>query len=112
MAARDTAPAPAERLASALADLIREAVAAVPRPAPSPPTPATWRERLWTAPAETRLGIHELHQALGRGKSYVYRLTRVKEIPHRKLDGMLVFQVGEVRDWLRAREQVVVRSYR
>ena len=71
----------------------------------------TWRERLWTVPAETRLGVAEVAEALGRPKSFVYCRTGPKAedpIPHRKLDGVLVFTAGELRAWLRSREDVVV----
>jgi len=66
----------------------------------------TWRERLWVAPAETRIGVAELTEALGRPKSWVYRHTSAKTIPHRKLDGELLFIVGEVRAWMREREDI------
>lgn len=49
------------------------------------PTPASWRERLWTAAAGVR-------------------------IPHRKLEGELVFVVGDLRTWISQNEQVVVAS--
>jgi predicted DNA-binding transcriptional regulator AlpA len=68
----------------------------------------TWRERLWTCHAETRLGIEELCEALGRSKAFVYRHTRAKTIPHRRLDGELIFVAGEVREWLGHREETVV----
>ncbi len=70
----------------------------------------TWREKLWTVPAETRLGVTELSEALGRPRSFVYARTQKQAddpIPHRKLDGALVFTAGEVRAWVRARENVV-----
>jgi hypothetical protein len=82
-------------------------------PAPEgPPEPVvqTWRERLWTVPAETRLGVHELAEALNRPKSWIYRRTGVKaegRIPHRKQGGELVFAAGEVRAWLRSHEEII-----
>ena len=71
----------------------------------------TWREKLWIAPAETRIGTSELAEAFGRPTSWVYAHTEGKAenpLPHRKLDGMLMFTVGEVRTWLRASEEVLV----
>ena len=70
--------------------------------------PPSWRERLWTCHAETRLGIEELCEALGRSKAFVYRHTRAKTIPHRRLDGELLFVAGEIREWLGHREETVV----
>lgn len=74
-------------------------------------TEPTWRERLWTAPAETRIGRQELLEALGRSKNWLYRHTGNKatctRIPCRKLDGELVFVVGEVRRWLVDHEEIV-----
>ena len=73
-------------------------------------TSVTWRERLWLAPAETRLGANELCEALGRSKHWLYRHTgpsAENRIPHRKLDGELVFAVGEVRTWIRENEDVI-----
>lgn len=74
-----------------------------------------WREKLWACPAETRLGVRELAEALGRPKSFVYRLTSITAaragktpLPHRKLDGELVFVAAEIRAWLSAQEEVVV----
>ncbi len=71
----------------------------------------TWREKLWLVPAETRIGTAELAEALGRPKSWVYARTQagaVDPVPHRKLDGTLTFAVGEVRAWIREREEVLV----
>ncbi len=71
-----------------------------------------WRERLWTAPADTRIGVAELCEALGRTKSWVWRHTGPRSpgprLPHRKLDGELVFVVVEVRAWLREHERIIV----
>lgn len=82
-----------------------------PAPALADPKPASWREKLWTAPAETRIGVRELQEATGRSRDWVYRATSAKagddRIPHRKLDGELVFQIGELRDWIRSREDVI-----
>lgn len=79
------------------------------------PAAATWKERLWIAPPETRIGVAELCEALGRPRSWVYRHTSPKAakaaghgvLPHRKLDGELLFAVGEVRAWIQAHEDVV-----
>lgn len=78
--------------------------------APDTSESSTWRERLWTVPAETRLGVVEAAEALGRPKSYVYDRTGAKAddpLPCRKLDGVLVFTAGELRQWIEDREDVV-----
>ena len=77
---------------------------------PEGPAPQSWRVLLWTVPAETRIGREELLEAVGRPRSWIYRHTAAKaehRIPHRKLDGELVFVVGEVREWLRESEEIV-----
>ena len=74
-------------------------------------TPSTWRERLWIVPAETRLGVVEVAEALGRSRSFVYARTAVtakNRLPHRKLNGFLVFTAGELRTWIRETEKEVV----
>ena len=75
------------------------------------PQPLTWRERLWIVPPETRIGVRELAEATGRSRDWCYRRTARKageaRIPHRKLDGELVFVVGEVREWIRGHEDVI-----
>ena len=74
----------------------------------------TWREKLWTAPAESRIGRDELLEAVGRPASWLYRHTSQEgdcaRIPHRKMDGELVFVVGEVRKWLVDHEEVIVKG--
>lgn len=75
--------------------------------------PASWRVLLWSVPAETRIGVRELCEALDRSPDWLYRHTSPKadeRIPHRKLGGELEFVVGEVREWIRHTEDVVVRG--
>lgn len=88
-----------------------------PEPAPraDPTAGRTWRERLWTVPGETRLGVHELCEALGKPRSWVYDLTSLKAIerivvPLRcsKLDGTLQFRAGELRWWLSQNEESLI----
>ena len=96
---------PAAEIAQLLTD--------VETPAEQPDNAAlvTWRERLWTAPPETRLGRVELLEALGRSPNWLYRHTGPKakraRIPCRRLDGELVFVVGEVRAWLADQEEIL-----
>lgn len=75
---------------------------------------ATWRSQLWTVPSETRLGVAELAEALGRPESWVYRHTSSKsgyeQLPHRRLDGLLVFRADEIRTWIADHEDVIVRA--
>jgi hypothetical protein len=107
-------PSPAVAALRAAADQLEEALSAVgstPAPLPtdaSSTLPMTWRERLWLVPDETRLGVREVAEALGRSADFVYRHTgaasTATRIPHRKLDGELVFTAGEVRDWIRRTE--------
>lgn len=82
----------------------------VPEPAP------TWREKLWTVPPETRLSVPEVAEAIGRPVSWVYRHTSEKSglprLPHRKLDGELAFVATDLRQWLRANEEVIEPSTR
>ena len=84
----------------------------IPQPTQQPPDfEWTWREKLWITPAETRIGTTELAEAMGRPKSWVYAHTQAEAenpIPHRKLDGALVFTIGEVRAWVRESEEVLV----
>lgn len=76
----------------------------------------TWRERLWTVPAETRLGVKELTEAVGRSRHWIYHHTRTtcrgERLPHRKLDGELIFLAGEIRDWHGRAEEVVEPGHR
>lgn len=72
----------------------------------------SWRTLLWTVPSETRIGPAELCEALGRSRDWMYRHTGPKtpeaeRLPCRKLDGELVFVVGELREWVHAHERVI-----
>ena len=112
----DAAPPGTSIPVASLAELLAELEDSNRAPAhnsPDAPVEASsgsWRERLWICPAETRIGISELCEALSRPRSWVYRRTSVKaeeRLPHRKLGGELLFAVGEIRAWLRDHEEVV-----
>jgi len=96
------------------ARVVAQALSAVPPTAgPSPAEEAaSWRVRLWVVPPDTRLGVAELLEALGRTRSWLYRHTGPRSpgvrIPHRKLEGELVFLAGEIRSWVVENEEVVV----
>ena len=71
------------------------------------PEPWTWRERLWTVPTETRLTVSEVAEALARPKSFIYARTYPQSgdaIPHRRFGRNLRFVAGEIREWIRERE--------
>jgi predicted DNA-binding transcriptional regulator AlpA len=79
-------------------------------PAPVPADVPTWRTRLWSVPAETRLTLPEAAEALGRSRSWCYKRTGPKSperLPCRRLDGDLVFLAGELRQWIREHEEVI-----
>lgn len=102
----------ARTLHATLASLVATMPAIAPPSLQDAPEP-TWRERLWTAPAEARLGVVEVAEAIGRPKSWVYRHTSEKaagtdRLPHRKLEGELLFVAGEVRAWIKQHEEIVV----
>ena len=100
--------------ADALKDAAKKVGVQPSEPGATPATlELTWRERLWLVPAETRMGVNELAEALGRSKSWVYKRTQGRAgeelLPYRKLDGELQFVVGEIRTYLHEREEVVFR---
>jgi hypothetical protein len=72
----------------------------------------SWRERFWTCDPNIRVGVKELAEAVGRTKSWVYRHVSAHgscpPIPHRKLDGELVFVVGEARRYVIEHEVIAV----
>jgi hypothetical protein len=101
---------PADALLTVPAAWLRDVLDSGPVLASNPAliAPLTWRERLWTVPAETRLGTREAAEAIGRPVSWVYRRTGEHcpnaPLPHRRLDGELVFLAGELRAWLEEHE--------
>jgi hypothetical protein len=85
--------------------IVVEPVVRMPEPAPVPES--SWRERIWTCPPETRLGISEIAEALGRSKSWCYKHTGASaedRLPVRKLDGEVVVTAGDLRAWIEAHE--------
>ena len=93
--------------AAEVLDRLPEAEEQESQQAESSPIELTWRERLWLVPAETRMGIGELCEALNRSQSWAYRRTGPSAddpLPHRLLDGQLVFVAGEIRTWIRQNE--------
>ena len=74
--------------------------------------PVTWRERLWTCPGDTRLGVRELAEALGRPRSWVYRAVagkrEAKRLPAFRFGGELSFEAGAVREWIEQQESRTV----
>lgn len=100
--------------ARGVADYLERLDAEPPRSTPPSlePQPLPWSALLWVVPPETRIGVKELAAATGRPKSWVYRHTSGRgacpRLPHRKLDGELVFVVCEVRRWLIEHEVVEV----
>jgi hypothetical protein len=105
---RDMPPGASLPVEWVVAQMEGEGSVAAPEPDIAPAPEPTWRERLWTAPAETRIGREEVLEAFGRPASWLYRHTSGKTIPHRKFDGELIFTVGELRAWAREREEVIL----
>jgi predicted DNA-binding transcriptional regulator AlpA len=96
----------------ALLELIADGNGTGTTVAPVAAAPATWRERLWTCPPDTRLGVREVAEALGRPKSWVYRAVAAKRgplrLPATRFSGELSFTAGAVRDWLTRQESRAV----
>ena len=101
----------AATLAEALADLVPDEPHGEPELAVEPAGAWTWAERIWTVPAERRLGTREVLEALGKGKTWLYghmsEERGVDRLPYRKLDGELVFLAGELRAWIRDHEEII-----
>jgi len=111
-----------KRLRGAVALFDGNGTATVPV-AERPPPACSWRERIWTVLGDTRLGVPEVCEVLGKSRDAVYRLTSEKlarqamatghtdpRLPHRKgHDGSLVFVASELRQWIEAHEEQVVR---
>ncbi len=100
-----------------LVPLLREAVELAPAPPAETIDPGglPWTPLLWLVPAETRLNVDEAAKSLGRARSWIYKRTSAKALkesgatplPHRVLEGCLVFTAGELRTWIRNTEDGV-----
>ncbi len=92
--------------AHAVAGPSLETPAPVAGTAPPRCDPTPWRERLWTVPAETLLTSAEAADALGLTRDAIHRRTAKKRpagltaLPHRRMDGVLVFRAGDLREWV------------
>lgn len=64
-----------------------------------------WRERVWTAPAETVMTVDDVCSATGRTRAFVYRHTRNRTIKFKRLDGAICFRCGDVREWIKERQE-------
>ena len=79
------------------------------------PVVLPWTALLWLIPAEARLSVDEAAEALGHARSWIYKRTSAKALkesgaaplPHRILEGSLVFTAGELRTWIRNTEESV-----
>jgi predicted DNA-binding transcriptional regulator AlpA len=105
------APAGTTLDAGAVHEMLSELAAPLPEAiaAPAADVP-TWRSRLWTVPADTRLLLPEAAEALGRSRSWLYKRTGPKSrerVPCRRLDGELVFLAGELRRWIQDHEEII-----
>jgi hypothetical protein len=98
--------------------LAEESTAPLMRVSPeiiAPTSAEDWRARFWSCPDETRLGVRELAEALGRSADWCYRACSPKwatarrrdPLPCSRLDGVLVFRAGAVRRWVQSSEIVV-----
>lgn len=108
------APAGTSVSAAELHRLLTDAAPEPIRPEAAVPVPVdSWRARLWSVPADTRLTLPEAAEALGKSRSWLYKRTGPKSterLPCRRLEGELVFLAGELRRWIEDHEQVVERG--
>lgn len=96
-----------------------------PEEAVSPPSTepvASWRHRVWTVAADTRLDAEEAAEALGWTVSTVYRQTHPnlgrtektprprdeRTLPFSRVGRRLVFTAGELRAWIQANTRLEV----
>jgi hypothetical protein len=87
--------------ANELRDLIIAAVrAALAETGPR----VSWRTKLWDCSADTRIGVVEVAEALGCSKARIYRWTRLRLLPCKRLEGSLSFRAGDVRQFIKDRE--------
>ena len=86
-------------LTAQLVEAVKQAVSVQARP--------TWRERLWTCDAQTRLNIDEVSEALNKTVPAVRAMIKRHGLPCRRRYGELTFLVGELRTWLARHETVI-----
>lgn len=53
-----------------------------------------------TRDPETRMTPEEAARWIGIGKSYLYKLTSGKKIPHYKVGRKILFDRGELEEWM------------
>lgn len=53
-----------------------------------------------TRASETRMTPEEAARWIGIGKSYLYKLTSGKKIPHYKVGRKILFDRGELEEWM------------
>lgn len=53
-----------------------------------------------TRDSETRMTPEEAARWIGIGKSYLYKLTSGKKIPHYKVGRKILFDRGELEEWM------------
>lgn len=83
-------------VAAVLRDVAAELAQVDGAPAVTPNAPASG---FWSCPPETRIvGVQALADSTGLSIHWLYR--RTARIPHARIDGVLLFHVGEVREWL------------
>jgi predicted DNA-binding transcriptional regulator AlpA len=109
------APTGTQLDASTFAEALEDLAAQEPKDEPESrleaPVEWGWPERLWIIPAERRLGVKEACQALEKSRTWLYAHMSEGQgrdrIPHRKLDGQVLFTAGELRAWIRDQEETV-----
>ena len=62
----------------------------------------TWVTWFWSCSPNTRVGVSELAEALGRKRTFVYAAVYDDDdpLPGKKLVGQWSFKVGDVRAWV------------
>lgn len=76
-----------------------------PRPEPEP-VAVSWRERIWSVPANTLLSVPEIAEALGRSESWTYKRTMPAArdpLPVSKMGSSVVARAGDLRAWIESR---------
>lgn len=89
---------------------VREALDGLERPErDAEPAPASWRSRLWSVSAETRLSLSEVAEALDVSERTVRRYMDDNgdrpPLPHRKGPTGLTVTAGNLRQWIQDVEE-------